>query len=118
MTTKRIAPEDLIALAGELLRDEVAASLPPEKRYAAAMIANALEIARRGIVSDGDSAAWTLLDRIYDEGEGTLDQLARDIRSGEVDTDAHPDLRDRLRDIVVAELRVTNPRFLASRGIT
>jgi hypothetical protein len=118
MTTKRIAPEDLIALAGELLRDEIADSLPPEKRYAAAMIANALEIARRGIINDAEAAAWALLDRIYEEGEGTLDQLARDIRSGEVDTDAHPDLRERLRDIVVSELRITNPRFLASRGIT
>ncbi|HRD75729.1 MAG TPA: DUF6285 domain-containing protein [Hyphomicrobiaceae bacterium] len=117
MTTKRIAPEDLIALASEMLRDEIVPVLPAGQRYAAAMIANALEIARRGITGDTESAAWALLDQIYDEGEGTLDQLARDIRSGEIDTDTNPDLAARLKAIVQAELRVTNPRFLASRGV-
>ncbi len=117
MAVKRIAVETLIELAIETLRRDLQASLPPEQRYRAAMIASALEIARREILTDGESAQWELLDYVYDDGEGTLERLSADIRSGKVNTKTQPRLVDRLRAMVVGELRVRNPQFLKSRGI-
>ncbi len=117
MSEKRIGADALIGLAIDTLRAELAESLPPEKRYAAAMIANALEIARREIADEGrEAATWALLDKAYEEGEGSLAALARDIRDGEIDDDAVPGLRRLLEGLLVAELRVANPRFLVSRG--
>jgi hypothetical protein len=116
VTVKRIAAETLIELAIDTLRRELQPSVPADKRYTAAMVANALEIARREILADAESAQWELLDAIYDDGEGTLQQLAADIRSGKVSAKTHPDLPDKLRALVVAELKVRNPRFLTSRG--
>jgi hypothetical protein len=118
VTVKRIAAETLIELAIDTLRRELQPSVPADKRYTAAMVANALEIARREILADAESAQWDLLDAIYDDGEGTLQQLAADIRSGKVSAKTHPDLPDKLRALVVAELKVRNPRFLTSRGGT
>jgi hypothetical protein len=116
MAVKRIAAETLIELAVTVLRDQLQPNLPPEERYAAAMAANALEIARREILSDGESALWDLLDAVYPEGEGTIEQLARDIRSGKINTRTFPALEDKLRALVIGELRIRNPRFLKSRG--
>jgi hypothetical protein len=45
-----------------------------------------------------------------------LQRLAADIRSGKVSAKTHPDLPDKLRALVVADLKVRNPRFLKSRG--
>ena len=115
MAVKRIAAETLIELAIDTLRAELYPSLPPEHRYTAAMIANALEIARREILADDETARWRLLDEIYPDGDGDMNQLALDIRSGKVNTTNKPDLHERLRAILVEELRVRNPRFLKSR---
>lgn len=117
MTTKRLGADALIELAIETLRTEIAPGLAPDKRYAAAMIGNALEIARRDVESEVETAQWDLLDPIYDDGEGSVRQLAADIRSGAVGEAKHKDLRRKLRALLVAELRVRNPRFLTSRGV-
>ena len=116
MTVKRIAAETLIELCVHTLRRELQPNVPADKRYTAAMVANALEIARREILTDTETAQWDLLDAIYDDGEGTLQQLAADIRSGKVSADTHPALPAKLRALVVAELKVRNPRFLKSRS--
>jgi hypothetical protein len=115
MAVKRIDAKALIELAIATLRQELAPALPSDKRYAAAMVANALEIARREVMADGDAARWELLDAVYDEGEGTLRQLASDIRDGSLGEAELPDLAERLRQLVEAELRITNPGFLSSR---
>src|SRR3989337_1642490 len=112
MKAKRIAAETLIEVAANTVRDELAGSLPADKRYIAAMVAKALEIARREILTDGEGAQWALLDKLYDDGEGTLAQLALDIRSGKFSDKTHPDLAARLRKLVVGELEVRNPGFL------
>lgn len=117
MTAKGKASEDLIELAIETLRTELQPALPADKRYAAAMIANALEIARREIIAAEEAALLQLLDHFYEDGDGTMGQLAADIRKGDVDEKKHPDLRRRLRTHLIAELKVRNPRFLASRGV-
>jgi len=78
---------------------------------------NALEVARRGLADEAEAAAWTLLDSLYDEGEGSLRQLALDIRAGTLAEGKQAGLAAALRTLLIAELRVANPRFLASRGI-
>jgi len=116
MTARKIDGEALIELAIHTLKSEIGPSLPAEKRYASAMIVNALEIAKRGVAGEREAVAWELLDQLYDDGEGSLTQLAADIREGEIDVESHPDLRAKLRKLILAELAVTNPRFLRDRG--
>lgn len=116
-TARRVSAETLIQLASDLLRDDIGPSLPPEKRYALAMIQNALSIARRDILTDGETPLWDLLDTVYPDGDGTAAKLAQDIRNGEVEPDRPPDLREQLKQVLIAELRIKNPRFLKSRGI-
>jgi hypothetical protein len=117
MTTRRINADALIDLATEVLRAEVLPALGPQQRYAGAMIANALEIARRSLAEEVEAAEWALLDGIYEEGEGEMSQLARDIRAGTLPKGKDVGFADALRTLLVAELGVRNPRFLASRGI-
>ncbi len=118
MTDARVTPDALLALAIEMLQAEVLPALPPEQRYAGAMIANALAIARRGLPGEAEAEEWTLLDKLYDDGEGSLRQLALDIRDGSLPKSKTAGLATALRSLLIAELRVTNPKFLASRGIT
>lgn len=106
----------LIDLAIETLKAEITPALPPEKRYAAAMVANALEIARREIDTAEDAAELALLDAFYEDGDGTLGQLAKDLRAGEFSDKTHPDIAQRLTAHLVAELKVRNPRALQARG--
>lgn len=117
MTAKGKASEDLIGLAIETLKTELQPALPADKRYAAAMVLNALEIARREIMAAEDAVQLELLDAFYEDGDGTMQQLAADIRSGDISEKSHADLRRRLRAHLVAELKVRNPRFLVSRGV-
>lgn len=117
MSHKKLGAEALLDLVQEVMKNEVAPMLPPEKRYAAAMIANALEIARREIAVEAETLEFGLLDRFYEDGDGTMRQLAADIRAGTVAEASYPDLRARLKAHLVAELKVRNPRFLVSRGL-
>jgi hypothetical protein len=118
MTARRIDADALLDLATEMLRAEVLPALGPEHRYAGAMIANALDIARRDLAEEVEAAEWTLLDGLYEEGEGSTAQLARDIRAGTLPEGKARGLAAALRMLLIAELRVKNPRFLASRGVT
>ena len=111
---KRIGADTLIGLALATLRDEIAPALPPDKRYASAMLANALEIARRDIGNDADTPLWPLLDAIYDEETaGSPRKLAADIRAGTVSEETLPDLGGKLLAVLETELAINNPRFLA-----
>ena len=115
MAMKRISAETLIELAVATLRTELQPGLPAEQRYTAAMIANALEIARREILAEGETARWDLLDELYPDGDGDMKRLALDIRTGKVSAATRSDLHGRLRAILIEELRIRNPRFLKSR---
>ncbi|MEM7777315.1 MAG: DUF6285 domain-containing protein [Pseudomonadota bacterium] len=115
--SRRISSETLIQLAVDTLRSDIRPAVPAEQRYTLAMVANALEIARRDMVTDGDSALWDLLDAVYPDGDGTAERLAHDIRHGHVHDGAPPDLRALLKAILIGELRIRNPRFLKSREI-
>lgn len=114
---RKLGAEALLDLVAEVFKGEIAPALPAEKRYLAAMIGNALDISRRELATEEEALAFQLLDAFYDDGDGTMKQLARDIRSGTVSEATHRDLRARLKRHVESELRVRNPRFLASRGV-
>ena len=117
MAAKAKDAEALLDLAIETLKAEISPALPADKRYAVAMITNALEIARREIGTAEEAQDLVLLDAFYEDGDGTLKQLAADIRKGEIAEDKQPDLRLRLRAHLVTELKVRNPRFLQSRAV-
>ena len=117
MAARGKGADALLALAVETLKAEIAPALPAEKRYAAAMVANALEIARREVEAAEEGQEFVLLDGFYEDGDGTLKQLAADIRSGQIAEDANPGMRGRLRAHLIAELKIRNPRFLQSRGV-
>jgi Domain of unknown function (DUF6285) len=114
---KKLSAETLIALATETLKAEIVPGLDADKRFAAAMIANALDIARREITTTDDAALWAILDQAYDDGDGTPVQLAADIRAGTITEVTHPGLGGKLRNVLIAELKVRNPRFLRARGL-
>lgn len=114
--TRRLGAEALLDLAAEALKGEIAVAVPADKRYLAAMLGNALDIARREISGEAEVAAFALLDAVYDDGDGTPRQLAADIRTGSVGDATHADLRRRLREALIGELKVRNPRYLAARG--
>lgn len=114
---KKLNAETLIALAAETLKSEIAPELTSQQRYTAAMVAHALDVARREITTTDDAAFWAVLDAVYDDGEGTARRLADDIRGGKVSETTNPGLGQQLRATLVAELKVRNPRFLRSRGL-
>jgi len=112
---KRLGAEALLDLAADAFRTEIAPALPGDKRYLAAMIANALDISRRDMAAEEEAIAFELLDRFYEDGDGTLAQLAQDIRAGSISEATHTDLRARLKAHLARELAVRNPRFVAAR---
>ncbi len=114
----RISAETLIELAIQTLKTEVRDNLASAGRYPLAMTINALETARREIMCEPEAATWALLDNLYDDGEGSLKELAKDIRSGTITDETHPQLRERLEKHLIAELEVRNPRALKARAQT
>lgn len=116
MSHKKLGAEALVDLVQETFKAEIGPALPPEKRYLAAMIGNALDIARREMAVEEEALGFQLLDAFYDDGDGTMAQLAKDIRAGTISDASHGDLRKRLKANLANELKVRNPRFLASRG--
>lgn len=112
MPNTTLGAEALLDLASEALRNQIAPTLSPDKRYLAAMISNALDIARREMAGEAEAATFALLDAVYDDGDGTLQRLAKDIRSAKVTDANHADLRKLLRAQLMGELAVRNPRHL------
>lgn len=117
MSHKKLGAEALLDVVQEAIKAEIGPVLPPDKRYLAAMIANALDIARREIAVEAEALEFQLLDRFYEDGDGTMRQLAADIRAGTVAEASYPDLHAHLKTHLAAELKVRNPRFLTSRGV-
>lgn len=114
---RRLNAETLIALAADTLKARIVPALGPAEGDAIAQIVAALDIARREITTTDEGPLWALLDAVYDDGEGTAQQLALDIRSGKISDKTHPDLGSKLRTVLIAELKVRNPRFLRDRGL-
>ena len=115
---RRINAASLIELSIETLKKDIQSqnALGSSERYAVAMVINALQIAKAEIISEPEAAAWQLLDYIYDDGEGSMAQLAKHIRSRAVSDETYPDLRQRLETLLVNELEVRNPAALKARN--
>jgi hypothetical protein len=94
---------DLLATARDVLLKELLPALPPEKAFAARMVANAMAIAARE--AKADLSAVSLRD---------LAMLAREIRAGTHDpgTPTHDAVRDWLHDYARLRAGVSAPKVL------
>jgi len=115
---RRIHAPTLIELSIDTLKNEIQQhnTLSSQQRYALAMVISALNTARAEILTEPEAAQWQLLDYIYDDGEGSVKQLARDIRSKAVSDETYSDLRHRLETLLVTELETRNPKALKQRA--
>ena len=101
----------LLEIALKTYRSEILEELEGSKRYVGAMVANAIDIAARGLTEDDPA---TQLAGLLENGADAA-ALAAAIRSGAVSDETHAGLRDALRAYVRARLQISNPRFLTRR---
>lgn len=110
---------DLLEAARGALRGEVMPAVAPERRYEAAMVANAIGIATREV---GQGAAAREAERAdlaaFCGGEGApLDELRRRVcralRAGDLGAEAEARLRGLLLAAVRRRLAISNPDHLA-----
>jgi hypothetical protein len=109
---------DLLALARELLLDELLPLLPPERHRDAHLIATSMSIAAREAAADDWQAAIKgLLREIYGR-ETSLARFAADLRNGAFETSPSREKATRaiLWRLTIAKLREGNPHFLAANG--
>lgn len=94
---------DLLATAREVVLQDLLPALPPEKAFAARMVANAIAIALRE--AKADSSALPDVDPAA---------LAREIRAGEHDpgTARHAEVLDYLRALARLRAAVSAPKAL------
>lgn len=100
----------LLDIALETYAQEIIPTLPKDKRYAGAMVANAFGIAQRRLSHTDPGKA--LVEAL---GAESLESLAKSIRSGTVSNISHSKLANSLMTYLDAEVAITNPKFLARR---
>ena len=112
---------DLLALARELLLDELAPHLPPERQRDAHLIATAMAIASRE-ASAGQGwqkeVEQKLRDFYGETGDGQLARFAADLRNGAFETSPSRAAAARaiLWRLTIEKLREGNPHFLSANG--
>ena len=125
---------DLLALARELLLDELLRLLSPERQRDAHLIATSMAIAAREATGDGWQEALSMaLSEFYDdmaphpdplptcgERKSVLVRFAADLRNGAFETSPSRQKAARaiLWRLTIAKLREGNPHFLAANGFT
>jgi hypothetical protein len=112
------ASRDLLALARELLLDELLPLLPPERARDTHLIATSIAIAAREAAGEGwQQEIIRLLDDFYGEG-GSLVRFAADLRNGAFETSPSRETAARaiLWRLTIEKLREGNPHFLAANG--
>ena len=102
--------EALVTIALDTYAQEIAPELPPAKRYAGAMVANALGIAQRRLSNPDPGSAL-----VESLGATSIADLAEALRSGKISAASHGGLADKLLRFLEAELAITNPKFLERR---
>jgi aminoglycoside phosphotransferase (APT) family kinase protein len=110
---------DLLALARELLLDELLPLLPPERERDAHLIATVMAVAAREKAEEGWQAEIAaVLDEFYG-GAGSLARFAADLRNGAFETSASRETSARaiLWRLTIGKLGEGNPYFLAANGI-
>ena len=114
MASANDTSQALLDIAFKTYRDEILGELAGSKRYTGAMVANAMEIAKRGMAASDPADA--LLARLYADGSIDLRELADGIRADRITEETNPGLLDALLDYVTKQLEVINPRFLERRS--
>ena len=113
---KRITAETLIELAAAAVRTELAPSLPPEQKYLAAMVASALDIARREITGRRRHAAVgrcsTASTRTAKARRSSSPPISGPARSARPPI---PASAGKLLEVLETELRLRNPKALPAR---
>jgi hypothetical protein len=116
----------LLALARDVLLNELMPLLPPTAHLEARLIANSMAIAEREAISGAVPAQAILheLEELYGEGgesePGLLRRFARDLRAGAFE-EGEPRERDACKilwRLTLAKLRDANPRFLNANGFS
>ncbi len=121
----------LLQIAASAFRADVLPHVAPEARYAALMVANALEIAERelkGLDTAGHSMLGALALLYGEDADDALsgDDLRRrvealqhrlciEIAAGDFDHDGQEVLMDSLEAIVQARLGISNPKALGQQ---
>ena len=126
--------EQLLETARNVLREEILPALPPERKHAALMIANAMIIAMRQLKNgeDGERKELRSLQSLLghagrDEPAGGAElrrqltdldrEFARAIRSGRGDTGVWRDAaRQHLLETIRAKVMESNPKYLGEQG--
>jgi hypothetical protein len=116
----------LLALARDVLLNELMPLLPAKAHLEARLVANSMAIAEREAIS-GCAPAQEIfheLEELYgEEGEGEqalLHRFARDLRAGafEEGEPRERHAREILWSLTIAKLRDANPRFLNANGFS
>jgi hypothetical protein len=114
------ASRDLLALARELLLDELTPLLPPERRRDAHLIATVMAIVAREATGEGwQREINELLSKFYGEKKvEPLARLAADLRNGAFETSPSRAAASRaiLWRLTIEKLREANPQFLVANG--
>ena len=115
----------LLALARDVLLNELMPLLPPTAHLEARLVANSMAIAEREAISDAAPAQGILheLDELYGEGgkgeQRLLRRFASDLRAGAFEGEPRErDAREILWRLTIAKLRDANPRFLNANGFS
>jgi hypothetical protein len=116
----------LLALARDVLLNELLPLLPPTAHLEARLVANSMAIAEREALSGAAPAQGILdeLEELYGEGGGDeqvlLRRFARDLRAGvfEKGEPRERHAREILWRLTIAKLHDTNPRFLNANGFS
>ena len=116
----------LLALAREVLLNELMPILPTKAHLEARLVANSMAIAEREAISGCTPAQEIFheLQELYgEEGEGEqglLHRFARELRAGafEEGKPRERHAREILWRLTIAKLRDANPRFLTANGFS
>jgi hypothetical protein len=122
----------LLALARDVLLNDLMPLLPPERRLEALLVANCMAVAERE--ANTDAPEYVLLrelamlyhpedpsspvSRAVGEGSEILRRFACELRNGAFENSPNRDTRARaiLWRMTIARLRLANPKFLAANG--
>jgi len=118
----------LLALARDVLLNDLMPLLPPTAHLEARLVANSMAIAEREAISGAAPAQRILheLEELYREGgegeseERLLRRFARDLRAGTFEDDEPRErhAREILWRLTITKLCSANPRFLNANGVS
>jgi hypothetical protein len=106
----------LVTIALQTFRDSILPAVPPERRFEALMIANALSIAERELAAGPGPALAAVIGGLIGETgdlEAVTPRLCSAIDAGVFDApERQADLRKTLWELTRVRLNVSNPRLL------